>query len=160
MPNRDKMEAEVEKVIRGQASQPVPPVGHGGFRADSIAPDGSDIRLLIDHRHLAECASLCEVTLPAAQVSRPVWHQQVEEIWYVLEGRGHVWRYPPLTDPAEVAPIAIGPGDALTIPKRWRFQYSALANGDPRFLCFTTPPWPGPDEALPAEAGGLGLPTV
>ena len=48
---------------------------------DVTAPDGSGIRLLIDRRHQASAASMVEVTLPAGQVSRPVLHQRVEEVW-------------------------------------------------------------------------------
>ena len=127
---------------------------------DVTAPDGSEIRLLVDHRHSACQASLCEVTLPAGQVSRPVWHQTVEEIWYFLEGNGQVWRCPPGADQESVAPEQVGPGDALTIPTEWRFQFCADESGPLRFLCYTSPPWPGPEEAQPAEHGGLGEATV
>ena len=138
----------------------IPPIGHSATPADAMAPDGSEIRLLIDHNHGAGRASLVEVTLPAGQVSRPVWHRQVEEIWYVLEGHGQVWRCPFGVDPTGVEPVAVGPGDSLTIPTRWRFQFSASPVESLRFLCFTAPPWPGSDEACPAETGGLGPSTV
>jgi mannose-6-phosphate isomerase-like protein (cupin superfamily) len=100
------------------------------------------------------------VTLLAGQVSRPVWHRTVEEIWYVLAGYGEVWRCPPTVDPAGVRPVSVQAGDALTIPTGWRFQFRALPDSPLRFLCFTSPPWPGADEAQPAEAGGLGPATV
>ena len=141
-------------------SSPVPPVGRRRADADTLAPDGSEIRLLIDGRHLAERASLCEVTLPAGQVSRPVSHQQVEEIWYVLEGAGQVWRCSPGANPSAVSPVPVSAGVALTIPARWRFQFSASPEGPLRFLCFTAPPWPGPGEAQATESRGLGPPTV
>ena len=54
----------------------------------------------------------------------------------------------------------VGPGDSLVIPVGWRFQFSAAPDTELCFLCFTAPPWPGPDEARPAEPGGLGPPTV
>jgi mannose-6-phosphate isomerase-like protein (cupin superfamily) len=54
----------------------------------------------------------------------------------------------------------VRPGDALVIPAGWRFQFRAGPGAPLRFLCYTTPPWPGPDEALPAEPGGLGPATV
>ncbi len=137
-----------------------PPVGRRNPEADAAAPDGSGVRLLVDHRHGAARASLCEVTLPAGQVSRPVWHHRVEEVWYILEGHGQVWRRHPSPSPSAVAPVPVGPGDALTIPVNWRFQFSA-GNCEPlRFLCYTSPPWPGPEEAQPAEQGGLGEATV
>ncbi len=142
------------------ASPLVPPLGHRSPQPDATAPDGSEIRLLVDARHAATKASLCEVTLPAGQVSRPVWHQTVEEIWYVLEGQGQVWRCPSGHESETIDPVAVGVGDALTIPTGWRFQFSAEDAAPLRFLCYTAPPWPGPDEAQPAEHGGLGDATV
>ena len=138
------------------ASPPVPPLSQRSHHPDATAPDGSEIRLLVDARHAATKASLCEVTLPAGQVSRPVWHQTVEEIWYVLEGQGQVWRCPSGHESGAIEPALVGPGDALTIPTGWRFQFSAEDAAPLRFLCYTSPPWPGPDEAQPAERGGLG----
>ena len=138
------------------ASPTAPPLSQRSHHPDAAAPDGSEIRLLVDARHAATKASLCEVTLPAGQVSRPVWHQTVEEIWYVLEGLGQVWRCPPSGESAAIKPVRVGPGDALTIPTGWRFQFSAEDAAPLRFLCYTSPPWPGPDEAQPAERGGLG----
>ena len=138
----------------------MPPLGRPAPAVDVIAPDGSQIRLLIDHRHRIRGASMVEVTLPAGQVSRPVYHRTVEEIWYILAGFGQVWRCPPDAAPADVAAVPVQPGDALTIPTGWRFQFDAGAAADLRFLCITFPPWPGPEEAQPADYGGLGEGTV
>ena len=137
-----------------------PPIGHRTQEADATAPDGSEIRLLVDGRHSALKASLCEVTLPAGQVSRPVQHQTVEEIWYVLDGQGHVWRSPSRSGDYSQETVTVGPGDALTIPVGWRFQFGAYGKSPLRFLCYTNPPWPGPQEAQPADPGGLGKSTV
>ncbi len=137
----------------------IPAVGRRGEAPDTLAPDGSEIRLLLGATEAATKASLVEVTLGAGQVSRPVWHRSVEELWYVLEGSGRVWRCPPGHDPASVEPVAVGPGDALVIPTGWSFQFTA-GESALTFLCFTTPPWPGEDEAQPASSGGLGSPTV
>jgi len=138
-----------------------PPLGHCSADPDVTAPDGSEIRLLIDQRHAAAGASMGEVTLPAGQVSRPVSHRTVEEVWYILEGTGKVWRCPPAAnEPSLVPPLPVARGDALVIPAGWMFQFSADESGDLRFLCVTMPPWPGNDEAQPAGAGGLGSPTV
>ncbi len=142
------------------ASPPVPPLSQRSHQPDATAPDGSEIRLLVDAQHAATKASLCEVTLPAGQVSRPVWHRTVEEIWYILEGQGQVWRCPPGHESNAIDPVLVGPGNALTIPTGWRFQFSAEDAAPLRFLCYTSPPWPGPDEAQPAEHGGLGKGTV
>ncbi len=138
----------------------IPPISRRSAQPDDIAPDGSEIRFLIDQRHGGQRASMVEVTLPPGQVSRPVWHDTVEEIWYILEGNGQVWRCPPDADPSAVAAIGVEPGDALTIPTAWRFQFSSSPNEPLRFLCVTIPPWPGPDEAQPADYDGLGPPTV
>ena len=56
--------------------------------------------------------------------------------------------------------VDVGPGDAIVIPTGWSFQFGARPNSPLRFLCYTSPPWPGADEALPVAAGGLGAPTV
>jgi mannose-6-phosphate isomerase-like protein (cupin superfamily) len=134
-----------------------PPAGRASREPDTIAPDGSEIRLLATLAHGATRASLCEVRLGPGAVSRPVSHRSVEEIWYVLEGRGHIWRCPP---GARTEPVEVSPGDSLVIPTGWRFQFRAAPSGPLRFLCYTSPPWPGPDEALPAAPGALGEPTV
>ena len=126
------------------------------------APDGSQVHLLIDHRHGATRCSVVEVVLPAGSVSRPVRHRTVEEVWYVLDGAGAVWRCPPDAVPQDVAAVAVAPGDALVIPVGWAFQFRADADADAalRFLCVTMPPWPGMDEAEPMPDGGLGEPTL
>jgi mannose-6-phosphate isomerase-like protein (cupin superfamily) len=134
-----------------------PAVGRAAPAADTTALDGSEVRLLATEAQGTTRASLCEVRLPPGATSRPVFHRTVEEIWYVLEGRGRVWRCP-----AGVAadPVDVSPGDALAIPTGWAFQFRADAKAGLRFLCFTTPAWPGPDEAQPAATAGLGPPTV
>ena len=142
------------------ANAPNLPVAHRNAGPDATAPDGSEIRLLIGDKHAARRASLVEVTLPAGQVSKPMWHRTVEEIWYILEGSGQVWRCPPTSPPDSVLPVSVSPGDALTIPTGWRFQFSASPDAPLRFLCHTTPAWPGADEAQPAAGGGLGQATV
>ena len=141
---------------RDPRGAPSPP-GRAPEEPDTIAPDGSEIRLLATRAHGATRASLCEVRLGPGAVSRPVYHRSVEEIWYVLGGRGQVWRCPP---GGRADPIDVGPGDAVVIPTGWRFQFRAAPAGELRFLCCTSPPWPGLDEAEPAESGGLGEPTV
>ena len=170
---RDEVEAPVSPhAVRGYrpagisprgklvvSNQPPPP-GRGGVQPDATAPDGSGIRLLIDDRHGATRGSLVVVTLPAGQVSRPVWHRTVEEVWYVLEGRGRVWRCPAGAPAESAPPVDVSPGDALAIPTGWRSQFSSAPETPLRFLCFTTPPWPGADEAVLSEDGGLGQATV
>jgi mannose-6-phosphate isomerase-like protein (cupin superfamily) len=116
--------------------------------ADAIAPDGSGVYfLLTDGRR----ASLVEVRLAAGRTSKPVRHRTVEEIWYFLAGEGRVWRRPPGGE-AEV--IEVRPGSVLLIPTGWAFQFQAVAD-ELRFLCYTSPPWPGDHEAEAVVEGGL-----
>ena len=138
----------------------VPPVARRSLIPDLTAPDGSEIRLLVDSRQGAVKSSLVEVTLGPGEVTRPVRHRTVEEVWYVLEGTGKVWRCPPGIAPEIVSPVAVSRGDALVIPTGWSFRFSAGPVSALRFLCHTTPPWPGKDEAVPADWGGLGEATV
>ncbi|HEV2140567.1 MAG TPA: cupin domain-containing protein [Candidatus Dormibacteraeota bacterium] len=122
---------------------------------DAIAPDGSEVF----YRNLdAGRASLVEIELRPGGVSRPVRHRSVEEIWYFLAGSGEVWRRSPDRATDETRPVA--PGDVVVIPTGWDFQFRAAHVRPLRFLCFTTPPWPGEDEAAPVAEGGLGPPNV
>jgi mannose-6-phosphate isomerase-like protein (cupin superfamily) len=139
------------------AKAPPLPIGRARSGPDTQAPDGSEIRLLATTREGARGASLCEVRIPPGAVSRPVRHLSVEEIWHVTGGRGRVWRCPP---GARAEPVEVVPGDTLVIPAGWAFQFSAEKGAELRFLCYTCPPWPGAEEALPADPGGIGPPTL
>src|SRR5262245_47489294 len=109
-----------------------PPTGRAAREPDTIAPDGSEIRLLAPSAHGATRASLCEVRLAAGAVSRPVRHRTVEEIWHVTAGRGRVWRCRP---GASVEPIEVSVGDTVVIPVAWSFQFCAAPDTELRFLC-------------------------
>src|SRR4030081_2850015 len=116
--------------------------------ADAIAPDGSEIFFLVGD---AERASLVEVRLDAGETSKPVRHRSVEEIWFFLAGAGRVWRCPP---GGEALTEEVRPGGFLTIPTVWAFQFQAAPATELRFLCYTSPPWPGNHEAEPVDSGG------
>jgi|SRR5580704_16653054 mannose-6-phosphate isomerase-like protein (cupin superfamily) len=118
---------------------------------DAIAPDGSEIHFLMpasghspesDPLHDALRASLVEVRLPAGRTSTAVRHRTVEEIWYFLAGTGAVWRRSP---DGTVHAMPVSPGCVVTIPTGWAFQFRATESL--RFLCYTSPPWPGESEA-------------
>jgi mannose-6-phosphate isomerase-like protein (cupin superfamily) len=108
---------------------------------DARAPDGSEIRLLVEN----SAASMCEVRLPPGGDSVPVRHRTVQEMWYILEGEGEVWRQGP---DGQGQTVSVTPGSALTIPLGCRFQFRSTGLDDLRFLCITTPPWPGEHEAI------------
>jgi mannose-6-phosphate isomerase-like protein (cupin superfamily) len=112
------------------------------------APDGSEIREL---PRLAN-GSLAHCRLPAGAVTIPVRHRTIEEIWYVLVGRGEVWRGPD----GEI--VAVEPGTALTIPLGTSFQFRAHPDTDLELILTTMPPWPGDDEAV--RVAGPWQPTV
>ena len=141
------------------ASQSVPPIGRSSSYT-IIAPDGSEVRLLLTDAHWATRCSMVEVTIGAGQTSRPVRHRTVEEAWYVLSGAGEVWRCPPGVPATEAPPVRVAAGDALVIPIGWGFQFRADAGSDMRFVCVTMPPWPGMDEAVEVPERGLGEPTL
>lgn len=107
---------------------------------DTIAPDGSEIRLL----PVLAGGSMVHCTLPPGATSRAVAHRSVEEIWFVTRGAGQVWRG--RGHRGEVVDVA--PGVALTIPLGTRFQFRNSGTVDLELVIVTMPPWPGDDEAV------------
>ena len=57
---------------------------------DAMAPDGTVVRLLLS----LGGGSMAHFELPAGSVSHPVTHRTVEEIWFIVSGRGSIWRSP------------------------------------------------------------------
>ena len=110
-------------------------------RADVVAPDGSNVRLLLR----LDGGSMAHFELAPAQTSRAVTHRTVEEIWFFLAGRGELWRAQG-GEPETIVPVE--PGVCLTIPLGTRFQFRSFG---PEPLCavaVTMPPWPGDGEAV------------
>ncbi|MGO4869742.1 MAG: cupin domain-containing protein [Roseiarcus sp.] len=112
-----------------------------GERPDAVAPDGTSVRLLLT---LAG-GSFAHFELPAGAVSHAVAHRTVEEIWYVVSGRGRIWRR---SGEAESV-VDAAPGLCLTIPLGTHFQFRAEGDAPLAFVAVTMPPWPGGDEAFP-----------
>lgn len=79
-------------------------------------------------------------------------HRTVEEVWYFLGGAGEVWL------DGETRTVELGA--TVVIPTGVAFQFRTIGEEPLRFLCFTSPPWPGDDEAVAVGEGGLGPPTV
>ena len=121
-----------------------------GREADATAPDGTAVYLLLT----LPGGSMAHFALPAGAVSHAVTHRTVEEIWYVLSGRGSLWRRFEGCERIE----ALAPGTALTIPLGTQFQFRAEEGAPLAFIAITMPPWPGSGEALPAA--GPWTPTV
>ena len=65
--------------------------------------------------------------LGAGRVSRPVAHHCVDEIWYILHGRGEMWRRQ--GDRQETVPLAAG--TCLTIPAGTHFPVPVIPGWSP-----------------------------
>ena len=115
-----------------------------------VAPDGSDVRVLLG---LAS-GGMAHFELGAGRTSSAVTHRTVEEIWFIVSGRGQMWRKQ--GDREET--IALEAGICLTIPLGTHFQFRASSTEAMAAVGITMPPWPGMDEALPAQ--GPWTPTV
>ncbi|WP_197513257.1 cupin domain-containing protein [Acidihalobacter aeolianus] len=105
------------------------------------APDGSRVRVLLG----LDGGSMARFELPAGGTSSAVFHRSAEEIWYVLEGRGELWRRQ--EDREEI--VALRPGLCVSLPLGTRFQFRAAPDAPLAVLAVTLPPWPGDGEALP-----------
>jgi mannose-6-phosphate isomerase-like protein (cupin superfamily) len=103
------------------------------------APDGSDVRPLVS---LAG-GSLAHFELAPGKTSIAVAHRSVEEIWFVIGGRGEMWRKG--QEREEITPLAAGV--SLTIPAGTAFQFRALGAEALTVVAITMPPWPGEGEA-------------
>lgn len=112
-----------------------------GADADATAPDGTAVRLLLS----LGGGSMAHFELRAGAVSHAVTHRTVAEIWYILSGRGSMWRRSP--DGERIEPLK--PGTALTIPLGTAFQFRAESEAPLTFVAVTMPPWPGMGEAVP-----------
>jgi mannose-6-phosphate isomerase-like protein (cupin superfamily) len=121
-----------------------------GAAPDVMAPDGSEVRILCR----LDGGSMAHFTLPPGAVSKAVVHRSVEEIWYVVSGRGRMWRR--LGAREEIA--ALTPGTSLTIPVGTWFQFRADGAEPLVAVGVTLPPWPGEGEAY--EVAGPWSPTV
>ncbi len=117
---------------------------------DGKSPAGADIRFLV----AGATGNMIHSTVPPRQVNRATVHATVSEFWYVLEGRGEIWRDNGVASSVTV----LVPGTAIDIPVGTAFQYRNLADTELKFICVAMPPWPGASEASYVE--GIWRPTV
>ncbi|SHE89765.1 Mannose-6-phosphate isomerase, cupin superfamily [Kaistia soli DSM 19436] len=111
--------------------------------ADHIAPDGSEVRPLV----ALPGGSMAHFTLPAGAVSVAVAHRGLDEAWYFISGRGHMWRA--AGGRAEIVDLV--PGLSITIPAGTGFQFRADEDEPLTAIGFTLPPWPGPEAVYPVD---------
>jgi mannose-6-phosphate isomerase-like protein (cupin superfamily) len=116
----------------------------------AVAPDGSDVRVLLQ----LEGGGVAHFELASGETSIAVAHRTVEEIWYIIGGRGEMWRK--LGDAEET--VVLEMGICLTIPVGTHFQFRAVGTEPLAAIGLTMPPWTGEEEAYRVE--GVWKPTV
>ena len=110
---------------------------------DDVAPDGSDVRVLLG----LDRGGMAHFELGPGRTSGAVAHRTVEEIWYVLSGRGEMWRKQGVREET----VAMEPGVCLSIPLGTHFQFRSVGSVALAAIGVTMPPWPGPDEAYTVD---------
>jgi mannose-6-phosphate isomerase-like protein (cupin superfamily) len=104
-----------------------------------IAPDGSEVRPLLEF----EAGGMAHFSLAPGKVSKAVVHKTVEEIWYIISGRGEMWRSN--AESESVTPLEAG--TSITIPLGTRFQFRSFGPDPLQVVAVTMPRWPGEHEA-------------
>lgn len=115
-------------------------MAHLGDDYDVLAPDGSEIRLLV----ATSRGSMVHGTLPPGGVSLAIMHRTVEEVWYIIAGRAQVWR----KHGEHETIVDVAPGSALTIPTGAHFQFRTSGPEPFQIVMCTMPPWSGAHEAV------------
>lgn len=90
---------------------------------------------------------MARFSLPPFAVSRAVAHRTVDELWYFLAGSGRMWLR--CGERETIADVAAGL--SVAIPAGTAFQFRSDSAEPLQAVGVTMPPWPGEDEALPAE---------
>lgn len=104
------------------------------------APDGSRVQVLLS----LQGGSMATFTLQPGQVSAAVMHRSVEELWYLVAGRGRMWR----RDAVHEEIVALEPGLCLGVPLGTAFQFRCDGDVPLVAVAVTMPPWPGAEEAV------------
>ena len=118
-----------------RSSVPHPETKRLPRKPDAIAPDGSEVRLLLA---VESRGSTAHFKLKPGQISQAVTHKTVDEIWYVLKGRGTIWRSMDGQDYS----VDLRPGLCITLPLGTAFQFRAGRGSALEILGVTMPPWP------------------
>ena len=114
------------------------------------APDGSSVQVLL----ALPGGSLATFTLQPGQVSAAVTHRSVEELWYVLAGRGEMWR----RNATQEVVTPLRPGLSLSVPLGTALQFRCTGDEPLVAVAVTMPPWPGEGEAVLVD--GPWIPTT
>lgn len=92
---------------------------------------------------VASRGSMAHFTLPPHGVARAVRHRTVEELWFIVSGRGRMWRCDADTEDV----VELEHGLSLAIPRGTSFQFRSDSAEPLRVVGVTMPSWPGDDEA-------------
>ena len=98
------------------------------------APDGSHVRELLS----LPSGSAAHFELAPGAVSRAGRHRAVDEIWFILAGRGEMWR----RDGSFREVVELVHGLCLTTPVDASFQFRAHRDSPLAAFAVTMPPWP------------------
>ena len=128
-----------------------------------IAPDGFDLRELSTGKN----GSMWSATLPLNTRTKSVYHQTVEEIWYIRSGTGMLctmpskhWSNNKKSNTKNtnynylkqfMDCVKLKPGITFRIPPQTIFQNKSDKNSELDVIAITMPPWPGMDEAVPVD---------
>lgn len=86
-------------------------------------------------------------TLKPGQVTKPVRHRTIQELWHCTGGSGTLWRSQNGVEDL----LKLEEGVSCSIPTGACFQFRA-AEGEPLVIVIATmPPWPGEQEAGPCD---------
>jgi len=100
----------------------------------TIGESGTELRVLLDTTQGGQgMLSLAMETLKPGQHTVPHWHERLEEIYYIIQGRGR------MSVGTEVCDVRAG--DAILIPLRQVHCLHNIGNGDLVLLCPVSPPW-------------------
>jgi mannose-6-phosphate isomerase-like protein (cupin superfamily) len=121
-----------------------------GEAPDVIALDGSEVRILCQTGR----GSMAHFSLAPGAIARAVAHRTIDEVWYIVSGRGRMWRKH--GDLEEI--VEMRAGLSLSIPRGTRFQFRADGDAPLTAVGVAMPPWPGEDEVYVVE--GPWQPTV
>jgi mannose-6-phosphate isomerase-like protein (cupin superfamily) len=110
---------------------------------DTLAPDGSEIRFLPQ----LGGGSMVHCRVPVGVTTMAVRHRTVEELWYVLDGVGEIWRR--MDEEDRVDPLCAG--TSVAIPLGAHFQFRNTGDTPLDIVIVTMPPWPNMEEAERVE---------
>jgi mannose-6-phosphate isomerase-like protein (cupin superfamily) len=82
--------------------------------------------------------------LAPGRTSHAVAHRTIDETWYVLAGRGEMWRRTADNE----AIVSLEAGVCLTIPLGTSFQFRSFGPEPLAAVGVAIPAWPGDDEAF------------